>query len=154
MTKPNYEEADLILKLYDLRREALLRKARAWFMSHYEAHSWEDRMRKYPPESEEDRFARMVVSYWDMAVAFVNNGAIEEELFFSLSGEPYRVWTKIQPWLAQARVERRNPAMYCNLERFAANYEKWRDKHLQKMEHAAKSEKKETANNNSAKKKK
>ncbi len=128
MSKSNYEEADLLIRLYDLRRDSLLRKARAWFLSQFEAHSWEDKLRKYSPDSEEERYARMVISFWDMAAALVNRGHISEALFFETNREHYLIWDKIKPWIQGARKDFKNPMLYKNLEVLSINYEKWLDK--------------------------
>jgi hypothetical protein len=136
MSKSSYEEADLLIKLYDLRRDSLLRKARAWFLSQYEAHSWEDKVRKYASDSEEERYARMVISFWDMAAALVNRGYISETLFFETNREHYLTWEKIKPWIEGGRKETGNPMLYKNLEILANNYEKWLDKLNQKAKAA------------------
>ena len=131
MAKAKYDDADLLLRLYDLRREALLRKARNWFLSQFQAYNWEDKIRKYPPGSEEERFSRMVISYWDMVAGLVNNGLIHEELFFQTTGEHIRVWERVKPWIEIARTEI-NPLMYRNLEELVDRQQKWHEKRISK----------------------
>jgi hypothetical protein len=96
------EEASLILKLYELRRDETMRKAREWYF------------REFNPQSMADFTAvifgdhsghlRMVVTYWDMACAFVNTGAISLELFTETNGEYIGVFAKIEPLLAEIRA--------------------------------------------------
>jgi hypothetical protein len=111
-----YDDANLILKLYELRREETLRKARAWFGPNFNAASPEEMMQKYPPGSQENAYARMVVSYWDMAASFVTAGVLNQELFFQSGGELLVVWEKIRPLLDGFRNMTKNPHAWSNLE--------------------------------------
>ena len=91
-----YDDANLILKLYELRREETLRKARAWFAANFSAASAQEVMQKYPPGSQESTNLRMVVSYWDMVASFVTAGVLNQELFFQSGGELLFVWEKLR----------------------------------------------------------
>ncbi len=71
MAQITYEEVNLMLRLYDMRREARLRQARAWFVEHFHPASAEEMMEKYPQGSEENTYIRMVISYWDMWNTFI-----------------------------------------------------------------------------------
>ena len=93
-------DADLILKLYDLRREAVMREARNWFFTFNPATVQEYMDAMF---SEHSGHLRMVVSYWDMACSLVNNGAIDEQMFNDANGEHLFVWAKIEPILADMR---------------------------------------------------
>ncbi|HEY7306383.1 MAG TPA: hypothetical protein VH601_19825 [Bryobacteraceae bacterium] len=96
-----HQEADLILKLYELRREATMRKARDWFFLEFNPESIADF--KEIMLGEHSGHLRMVMSYWDMAAAFVNHGAIGRELFNETNGEHFSVFAKLEPILAEAR---------------------------------------------------
>jgi hypothetical protein len=95
------KSAELILKLYELRREAVMREARNWFF-------------KFTPESlehiqrtamgEHGGYLRMVTTYWDMACSFVNHGAIDAEMFNDANGEQVFVYVKLQPFIEQIRA--------------------------------------------------
>jgi len=87
MAQVSYDEVNLMLRLYDMRREARLRQARAWFVEHFHPTSVEDMMEKYPQGSEENTYIRMVISYWEMVASIVNRGLINDELFFESNGE-------------------------------------------------------------------
>jgi|SRR5436190_2478894 hypothetical protein len=94
-------EAGLILKLYELRREATMRQARDWFFREFNPESLKDL--NDAMFSENSGHLRMVMSYWDMAAALVNNGAISKELFNDANSEHIPVFSKIEPLLGEAR---------------------------------------------------
>ena len=96
------EEAGLILKLYELRREETMRKARDWYFRDFNPQSMADFNQAM--WGEHSGHLRMVVSYWDMAAALVNNGAIGLELFNDSNGEHLAVFSKIEPLLPEIRA--------------------------------------------------
>jgi hypothetical protein len=110
------EDANLILKLYEIRREEAMRKARAWFIGEFNPESAQDIFNVMFGEHSAD--FRMVASYWDMAAALVNFGAIDEEMFNDINTEHVGVYAKLQPFLAEIRaVPGVPPYLYCkNLE--------------------------------------
>ncbi|HXI23421.1 MAG TPA: hypothetical protein VNG71_06065 [Pyrinomonadaceae bacterium] len=108
-----HEDADLILKLYDLRRETVMREARNWLFT-FNPTSVEDVMTTMM--GEHSGHFRMVVSYWDMACAMVTNGAIDEEFFNQTNGEHIFVYMKIEPVLEAIRQMFDNPNFCKNLE--------------------------------------
>jgi hypothetical protein len=95
------EEAGLILKLYELRREDTMRKARDWYFREFNPESIADFTEAM--FGEHSGHLRMVVSYWDMAAALVNDGAISLDLFTNTNGEHIGVFSKIEPLLAEIR---------------------------------------------------
>ncbi len=121
---PDNYDAELLLRLYDLRREEKLRQAREWFIREFRAESLEDFNRRYPVGSQENTYFRMVVSYWDMAASIVNNGLINEEFFFENTSEFYVVWSKAKPLAPVARETYKNPLLWSNLEKLAEKIEK------------------------------
>ncbi len=108
-----HEDADLILKLYDLRREATMREARNWLFT-FNPTSIQDVMETMM--GEHGGHFRMVISYWDMACAMVTNGAIDEELFNQTNGEHIFVYMKVQPVLEDIRKMFDNSDFLKNLE--------------------------------------
>ena len=101
MSSP-YESADLILKLYDLRREDVMRKAREWYMREFYPQSAEDVVSVL--RGNHSAYFRMVTSYWEMAASFVNNGAIDWKMFMEANpGEPVNVFVKLYPCLEELR---------------------------------------------------
>jgi hypothetical protein len=108
------EEAGLILKLYELRREETMRAARNWYFSEFNPQS----MAEFTAAifGEHSGHVRMVVTYWDMAAALVNRGAISLELFNEANGEQIGVFAKIEPILGEIRAAF-GPQFAVNLEK-------------------------------------
>lgn len=96
------DEASLILKLYELRREQVMREARNWYFREFHPQSMADFNNAM--FSEHSGHLRMVVTYWDMAAALVNNGAISLELFDDSNGEHIGVFSKLEPLLGEIRA--------------------------------------------------
>ena len=97
-------DAQIILQLYELRREAEMRKARHFISAEFWPETAEDTLRiarAYP--SPENTWLRQVTSYWEMAASFVLRGALHEGLFFDASGEMYCVYAKFKPLLGEIR---------------------------------------------------
>src|SRR5215203_2557234 len=94
-TMANQVDANLILKLYELRREETLRTARDWFASKFQPQTLQDVLDAM--NSDKSGYMRMVVSYWDMAAALVNHRTIDMNLFSETNGEQYLVYAKIEP---------------------------------------------------------
>src|SRR2546425_11086935 len=107
------EDADLILKLYDLRREAVMREARNWWFS-FNPTTIQEVMSTMM--GEHSGYMRMVLSYWDMACAMVISGAIDEDLFNQTNGEHMVVYIKIEPVLEEIRKMFDNPEFCKSLE--------------------------------------
>jgi len=108
------EEAGLILKLYELRREETMRKARDWYFREFNPQSFAEFNNLMM--GEHSGHLRMVVSYWDMAAALVNNGAISLELFNDSNGEHLGVFSKIELLLPDIRAAV-GPQFAASLER-------------------------------------
>ena len=106
-------DADLILKLYDLRREPVMREARNWFFS-FNPTTTDEYMEAMM--SEKSGYVRMVISYWDMAASLVNNGAIDEQMFNDANGEHLFVFAKIEPILGALREQWNQPEMLKHFE--------------------------------------
>jgi hypothetical protein len=91
-----------ILKLYELRSEETMRKARNWFAAVFHPESTQDILQVLVGDHSAD--FRMVVSYWDMAAAFVVFGAINDEMFNAINTEHVLIYAKLQPFLAEIRA--------------------------------------------------
>lgn len=96
------EEASLILRLYELRREETMRQARNWFFRDFNPQTLADF--NSAMFGEHSGHLRMVVSYWDMAAALVNDGAVRTELFTNCNGEHIGVFSKLEPLLSDIRT--------------------------------------------------
>jgi len=118
--KPTIDDARLILELYDLRREAEIRKARQWWLITFWPKSAEDFINVASAMgSEENNWLRQVGGYWGIAVSFVLNGAVSEKLFFQVPfcGEMYFIFAKVRPFLAEIREKMKNPELFLNMEK-------------------------------------
>jgi len=107
------EDANLILKLYDLRREPVMREARNWFFS-FNPTSVAEYMDAMM--GEHSGHLRMVISYWDMAASLVNNGAIDEQMFNDANGEQLFIFAKIEPILEELRQQWNQPDILKHFE--------------------------------------
>ena len=128
-TQATYDDANLILRLYELRREEKLRKAREWFAAHCVASSLEELQSVAPPGSQENAYMRMVTSYWEMTASFVTAGVLNQELFFQSAGELLFVWERIREVVPQLRAFMKNPHAYHNLEIVGNAFIKYMESH-------------------------
>lgn len=108
------EDVNIILRLYELRREETMRKARDWFMTDFNPESTQDLLAVMV--SGESAAYRMVSSYWDMACAFVNHGAVDEQLFNDIHFEHIAVYAKLQPFLPEFRALTHAPYYLTHIE--------------------------------------
>jgi hypothetical protein len=91
----DYESVDLMLRLYELRREPQLRKARNWYLDNFYPTSTGEIEQKYPHGGETETYIRMVLSYWNMVASILNRGLMHEAMFFESNGEMWVVWDRI-----------------------------------------------------------
>jgi hypothetical protein len=122
---PDHFDAELLLRLYELRREEKLRRARQWMIEKFQADSVEELGRQLPQGSEENAFFRMALSYWDMAASLVNHGLLKEELFFENTAEFWLIWEKVRDLAPAMREARKNPLAWKSLETLARKFEQW-----------------------------
>ena len=127
-TQPTYEQAQLHLQVFEMRREARLRQARDWYFKNYIVESFDDSMRIAAPGTENGALAMMVLSYWEQACALLNYGLLHEDLFFETSGEFFGVWELAKPIVPQGREKFANKQFLAHLEKAAQRYEAWMEK--------------------------
>jgi hypothetical protein len=123
-----HEQANLLLRLYELRREPRMREAREWFFANFHPASLEDMLALAPPRSSADASVRMLISYWEMAASIVNRGLIDEDFFFENTGEQWAVWGRIKELVPAIRERSMNPHQYGNLEKHVSRFETWRER--------------------------
>ncbi|MFZ0225937.1 MAG: hypothetical protein WAL41_03115 [Mycobacterium sp.] len=126
--KATHEQAQLQLKLYDLRREEKLRQARDWFVKNYWVDSFEDAMKLGGPGTEHGTYVMMVLSYWEQACSMLNQGLLHEDLFFENTGEFFGVFERVRGVLPQFREKFINKHFLANMEQAANQYEAWMEK--------------------------
>ncbi|MGA8529321.1 MAG: hypothetical protein WB622_06370 [Acidobacteriaceae bacterium] len=109
-----FESAQLNLQLFDLRREPVLREARAWFTREFNPETFEE----FQAQTRGDRNPsfRMVVSYWEMAASLVTTGAIDGDAFRTAHGEIFAIFSKIQPFIEDIRSSFTEPGFCRHME--------------------------------------
>ncbi len=102
-------DAQVIMQLYELRRETEMRKARNWF-GMFNPQSADELINTVTAVgTDENRYFRMVSSYWEMAAAMVLHGAVDEQLFLDTQGEMFFIFAKLAPYLEGYRDKMQNP---------------------------------------------
>lgn len=117
--KPTVQDAQLILQLYHVRRDAEMRKARLWWRNKFWPQSVADYLKvEMALGTRENNWLRQVVSYWGMAASFVLQGTLSEKVFLdpAFSGEMFAVFSKVRPFLRELRKRLQNPELLRNVE--------------------------------------
>lgn len=133
--KPTVADAQLICQLYDLRREAEMRKARAWFAGQFDPRSADDFLEvAWALGTQENAWLRQVSGYWGIVTSFVLAGVLNEELFLQpgFSGELFLIYSKIHPFVKDLRKKLNDPEVFLNIEK-ALTRTKWGKNRLQFM---------------------
>ena len=129
--EPTATDAELILKLYDLRREAEMRKARDWWLVKFWPQTADDFIKVASAlGTQENNWLRQVGGYWDMAAALVLHGTIHPELFLEggVSGEMFFLYAKMQPILKDVREKMQSPGLFSNVEKVIMQSEAGRER--------------------------
>ncbi|MGE0886523.1 MAG: hypothetical protein AB7P14_23545 [Blastocatellales bacterium] len=115
------QDADLIIKLYELRRDETMRKARNFYFYDFFPQGVDDVKALFAnkEQPELNAYFRQVTSYWDMAAAMVNHGSIDQALFFDTNGEFFAIWAKICDFIGDLRAMF-GPHYLRNLEKLVA----------------------------------
>ena len=120
--KATAHDAQVVMQLYDLRREPEMRKARAWYTAEFWPANADEFLKvanAFP--GQQNAWMRQVGVYWDMAASLVLHGAVNEELFLQpgISGEMFFIFAKFYPFLKEIRQKMNNPDAYANVEKVA-----------------------------------
>jgi len=137
MPKPTHADAELLLHLYEMRREPELRRARKWMMSEFKATTWADIKSRYLSNVDDDRWFRMTTSYWEMLATMVNRGVLHAELFFDHTGEDIVTWERIKTLIPDARADIR-PTYLFQFEKLVLAHQAYRKKSIAAAQAAAK----------------
>ena len=133
--KPTVADAQLIAQLYDLRREAEMRKARHWWAAEFFPQNADDFLKvAWAAGTKENNWLRQVGGYWGMVASFVNSGALNEQLFLApgFSGEMFLIYAKVHPYLKELRQKLNDPYAWKDIET-AVTRTKWGRDRLQFM---------------------
>jgi hypothetical protein len=109
-----FESAQLNLQLYELRREAVLREARDWFLREFNPESFAELVTL--ASGPRNAAFRMVLGYWDMAASLVTTGAIDGDAFREAHGEIFATFSKVNPFLAELRAAAGEPGFCRHME--------------------------------------
>src|SRR5262249_4591679 len=121
--------AQIIMQLYDLRREAEMRKARHWFATSFWPKNADDVVQVINVANpQENAWFRQVSGYWEMAASFVLRGALNEDLFFDSGTEMWFVLAKVYPFLKEAREKTNLPFYFARAEELATRSEQGRQR--------------------------
>jgi hypothetical protein len=131
--KPTYDDANLILRLYEMRREDRMRKARAWFAANCKVKSYEELIKLAPGGSDENASFRMVTSYWELVSSFMTSGVLHKELFFQSGRELLVVWERVRDFLPSMREAYKDPNFLNQLETIGNEF----GEHMKKQDPAA-----------------
>ena len=113
------QDAEWVVRFYELRRESRLREARSFLVGQFKAKNLQELNEVCPPGSEENASFRQAISYWDMVAAIVKRCVADRELFFETNGEITVVWEKVRHVLPELRESTQNPQFLKNLEDLA-----------------------------------
>jgi hypothetical protein len=127
--RATFDDVNLILKLYEMRREPRLREARRWFTGTFKARSIEEFNAACPPGSEPHASYRMFTTYWEMVASFVTAGVLNQELFFQSGRELLFCWERVRDVLPHLRQQLKNPLELRNVETVAGDYIEWWNGH-------------------------
>jgi len=123
--KATFDDVDLILRLYEMRREPRLREARMWFASSFKPRTLDEFRTLCPAGSDTNASYRMVTTYWEMVASFLTSGVLNPDLFYQSGRELLFTWQRVRPILPALRDSYRHPLELKNLEDAALAYIDW-----------------------------
>jgi hypothetical protein len=123
--RATYDDVNLILRLYEMRREDRMRQARQWFAASCRPKVYDDLKTICPPGSDANASYRMVTTYWEMVAGFVVSGVLHQDLFFQSGRELLFVWERIKDIVPEARRVLHDEAQLGNMEQVAQAYARW-----------------------------
>jgi len=110
-------DARIVMKLYDMRREAEMRKARHFFASEFNPQTLDDVLKVVGAYgSQHNAWLRQVVGYWENAASLVLRGAVHPGLFMDWNGELIFTFAKLKPFLPELRKRFNAPEMMAQME--------------------------------------
>ena len=122
--KADYHDADLVLRLYETRREAVMRESRA-AVGKFWPKSYEDVQTVLKPDHPMNPAYRQIASYWEMVYGFVRHGVVNADFFLESNGEGFFFFAKLHPFLEQIRRDT-SPTAFGNTEWVTTETEKGR----------------------------
>lgn len=118
-TAPDHHDAEMVLKLYDLRREPVMRQSRD-AIAKFLPRSFDDLLALTKPDHPQNAAWRQVSSYFEMAFSFARHGVANPDFLAENNGEGLYLFAKVHPYLAQLRAAT-SPLAFQNAEWLVAN---------------------------------
>ncbi len=119
--KATADDAKIVMKLYDFRREPEMRKARNWF-ANWNPQSFDEIVQlSINFTAQENAWLRQVLTYWENVASLYVHGAVHKDLFMDWNGEMIFVYVKIKPWLKQIREFNGMPDWLGKVEKVATS---------------------------------
>jgi hypothetical protein len=125
--RATFDDVNLIVKLYEMRREPRLREARMWFAASFKPRTVDEFRSLCPPGSDANASYRMVTTYWEMVASFLTSGVLNPELFYQSGRELLFTWERIRGIVPALRDIYKHPRELKNLEAAAQAYIAWWD---------------------------
>lgn len=120
---PDFHDADIVLRLYDMRREPVMREARRALISGFNPVTLDECLAVAAPDHPLNAAYRQVSTYWEMAYGMIKHGIVHGDYMMESNGEGLLIYTRVEPWLAQLR-EKAGPFAFVNAEWVAGNCER------------------------------
>jgi len=121
---PTQEDAHLMVDLFKLRLDPFMQQSETWFVTKFEAGSWEDVKARYPEGSTERRMLATILGYWEMLGALVDHNLLSEDLLFDALESMDTTWESVKDWVPTARTEG-TPDFWENVELLTNRHAKW-----------------------------
>ena len=129
VARATYDDVNLVLKLYEMRREERLREARRWFAASFKVKTFDEFTKLCPPGSDPNASYRMVITYWEMVASFLTSGVLNAELFYQSGREMLFTWERVRDIVPTVRETYTHPRELKNLEDAATAYIGWWNAH-------------------------
>jgi len=129
VARATYDDVNLVLRLYEMRREERLREARRWFAASFKVKTLDDFTKLCPPGSDANASFRMVSTYWEMVASFLTSGVLNAELFYQSGRELLFTWERVRDIVPAIREGNKHPRELKNLEDAATAYIGWWNSH-------------------------
>ena len=121
-SQATYDDVNLILRLYEMRRETTMREARDFYLGKFNPDSLEEFKETCPPGTRQNAYYRQVITYWEMVAGFIEAGVLSENLFFQSGRELLVAYERVKPLLGAIREMYKDPSYLVNLEQVGERY--------------------------------
>lgn len=102
---PDHHDAEIVLKLYDLRRESVLRESRNNINASFLPKSFDEIQAVLKPGHPLNAAFRQCSTYWEMTYAMARHGIVNPDFLVESNGEGLLLFSRIEPWLTEYRKD-------------------------------------------------